>query len=111
MKYYINEFSPKDFCMNLYFLMRMNIKEMLIEQRQATVFNGILAAAAISKEYAENTKKRYNIYWKLEDSLFTPHGKLPNTMPHRLKADWTTAMACPLSCTTANVCTIPRTIR
>ena len=57
MKYYINEFSPKDFCMNLYFLMRMNIKEMLIEQRQATVFNGILAAAAISKEYAEKYKK------------------------------------------------------
>jgi hypothetical protein len=69
MKYYINEFSPKDFCMNLYFLMRMNIKEMLIEQRQATVFNGILAAAAISKEYAEKYKKE--IQHLLETGGFT----------------------------------------
>ena len=52
MKFYSKEFSLESFGTNIYFLLRKNIKEMMIEQRQATVFSSILAASAVSKEYA-----------------------------------------------------------
>ena len=72
MKFYLNEFSAKDFCMNLYFLMRMNIKEMLIEQRQASVFNGILAASSISKEFAEKYQKEVQRLLEVGGFTFYP---------------------------------------
>ncbi|MBP5345809.1 MAG: FkbM family methyltransferase [Bacteroidales bacterium] len=56
MNLYLSEISLKNFCTNIFFLLRKNLKETIIEQRQADTYNQIMLASMASAEYAKKYK-------------------------------------------------------